>query len=174
MRKTRLLRTTFVVVCAIGGLLTPFQAKADTSVITDGVNGWTKITSLPANLSDYYFVFVDNSQDLMLSFGEGHKQSENASYKTMVYRTSEDPAMNPAMLWTLTTNSDGYSIKSAVEATYFMQTEWDKEWFCRTHDNGGGDASWYKWLFAYANGSWTIQNGKYTDKGYKARNLPLD
>lgn len=141
-------------------------AQADTSVIQDGVGGWTKITAIPETPGDYYFVFVDNSQDLMLSFGEGVNQSTNAAYKTMVYRTSEDPAMNPAMLWTLTANDGGYSIKSAVEATYYLQTEGNAEWYCRTHDNGGGSASWYKWILAYADGSWTIQNGKYTDKGY--------
>lgn len=143
-----------------------FIAKADTEVIKSGSGGWTKITSLPDEIGDYYFVFVDKDNDLMLSFGEGNNQSTDAAYKTMVYRTSEDPAMNPAMLWTLTVNNDGYSIKSAVEETYYIQTEYNAEWFCRTHDNGGGDANWYKWLLAYSDGSWTIQNGKYTDKGY--------
>ena len=144
-----------VVACGVVG------AQADTSVISDGVGGWTKLTAIPANPGDYYFVFVDDSQDLMLSYGEGPNQSTDAAYKTMVYRTSEDPAMNPAMLWTLTANDGGYSIKSAVEPTYYIQTEWNAGWHCRTHDNGGGSAAWYKWNIVLSDGKYTIENGYY-------------
>ena len=119
-------------------------AWADTSVITDGTDGWTKITSIPSNVGDYYFVFVDNTQDLMLSFGEGVNQSTNADYKTMVYRTSEDPAMNPAMLWTLEANGDKWGIRNVADPTYLMQTEYDwtnnsnTPWYWRTHDVASG------------------------------------
>lgn len=137
-------------------------AKADTSVIANGVGGWTKLTTLPANLSDYYFVFVDKDRDLMLSYGEGNNQSTDAAFKTMVYRTSKDPAMNPGFLWTLEANNGGYSIKSAVEDTYYIQTEWNASWYCRSHDNGGGSASWYKWNIALTDGAYTLENGTYT------------
>ena len=146
-------------------------AWADTSVITDGTDGWTKITSIPSNVGDYYFVFVDNTQDLMLSFGEGVNQSTNAAYKTMVYRTSEDPAMNPAMLWTLEANGDKWGIRNVADPTYLMQTEYDwtnnsnTPWYWRTHDVASGN-EWSTVALAYTDGSWTIQNTHYTDNTY--------
>ncbi len=170
--KNRPLQTFFAIVLALfASILFTFEAKADTSVISNGKNGWTKITSLPSNLSDYYFVFVDNTKDLMLSYGEGYNESTDLSYKTMVYRTSEDPAMNPAMLWQISTNNaDGgtsWSIKSAVEPTFFIQTEWNAAWYCRTHDQNAENVTWCKWIINYVDDLyWTIQNGKYPDEGY--------
>lgn len=168
----KLMCSIFAVVQTIAVCLVPYKAQADTSIINDGVGGWTKITALPEQLTDYYFVFVDNTADLMLSYGEGVNQSTVATYKTMVYRTSADPAMNPAMLWEITTNSaDGgssWSIKSAVESTYYIQTEWDAGWYCRTHDQSAENNTWCKWIIEYADaeGYWTIQNGKYPSSGY--------
>ena len=146
-------------------------AWADTSVITSGTDGWTKITSIPSNVGDYYFVFVDNSQDLMLSFGEGPNQSTNAAYKTMVYRTSENPAMNPAMLWTLEANGSTWGVRSVAVPSYLMQTEynWDGKyatpWYWRTHDVSTGN-EWSTLALEYSNGSWTLQSTHYTDKNY--------
>lgn len=162
----KLLTKAIMTLFLVTGVFLPSEAVADTSLLTTA-NGWTKITSLPSDLDNYYFVFVDNTQDLMLSFGDGPEQSTDNAYKTMVYRTSEDAAMNPLLLWEISTNSSGgWSIKNATEPTYYQQTEWNAGWYCRTHDNGGGDASWYNWTIAYADGSWTIQNGKYPDAGY--------
>lgn len=163
MKKKLLLKTVLSALLVGGMILSPFEAKADTSVISNDVGGWIKCTSsLSTPLSDYYFVFVDKNEDLMLAFGEGLNQSSNDSYKTMVYRTSEDPVMNPSMLWTLSENDGGYSIKSAIESTYYIQTENNAAWNCRTHDNGGGSASWYKWNIALSDGAYRIENGKYT------------
>ncbi len=161
MKKKKLLRVLLMGILLVGTAM-PFKAGADTSVIQNGVGGWTKLTSLPSNLSDYYFVFVDKNNDLMLSYGEGINQTSSDAYKTMVYRTSEDPARNPLLLWTLSANDGGYSIKSAVEPTLYIQTENNAAWNCRVHDNGGGGASWYKWNITVNEGVYTIENGKYT------------
>lgn len=161
MTAARTLLTAILLMTGLNG------AWADTSVISNGVGGWTKITELPTALGDYYFVFVDNTNDLMLSYGEGNNQSDNVARKTMVYRTSKNPAMNPSMLWEISENvTGGWSIKSAVEPTYYIQTEWNAAWYCRTNDNGGGGADWYNWTIAYADSKWTIQNGKYPEAGY--------
>lgn len=164
MKLKRLLSLAMICVAWVGG------AWADTSLLT-AANGWQKVTDLSSlTLSDYYFAFVDNDKDLMLSFEEGVNQSSSIDYKTMVYRTGARAEMTPAMLWTLEDNNSAVSgshiIKSAVYQDKFLQTEWDASWFCRTHDNGGGDNSWGAWIFAFADNSWTIQNGKYADKGY--------
>ena len=161
MTAARTLLTAVLLVIGLNG------AWADTSAISDGVGGWEKITSLPATLTDYYFVFVDDSRDLMLSYGSGPNQSTNAAYKTMVYRTGQNPIDNPLMLWEITSNTKGgWSIKNATEPTYYIQTEWQAAWYARTHDNGGGSDEWYNWTIEYADAKWTIKNGKYPDAGY--------
>lgn len=163
-------RTLLTAVLFVIGFSYSQKTWADTSVISNGVDGWSKITALPANLGDYYFVFVDDSRDLMLSFEDGYNQSTTDGYKTMVYRTSKNPVLNPAMLWEISTNNaDGgtnWSIKSAVEPTYYMQTEWNDSEKCRTHDQSGANNTWCKWNIAYADNKWTIQNGKYPENGY--------
>ena len=47
----------------LGGGMT---ASADTALLKES-DGWQKLTTLPANLGDYYYAFVDNGQDLMLT-----------------------------------------------------------------------------------------------------------
>lgn len=144
---------------------------ADTSRLT-AANGWTKVTDFSGmTLSDYYFAFVDDTRDLMLSFGEGYNQTTVAGYKTMVYRTGEKAEMNPNMLWEIDAHTDGgYAIKN-VESTLYIQCEQDgsgnaQPHYCRTHDVTGsisGGWSWARWILTYADSKWTIQNGKYTE-----------
>lgn len=147
-------------------LLTTIGSWADTALLSEEA-GWSKITSLPATLSDYYFVFVDKDNDLMLFYNNGSDGKQGKDRKTMYYSTSQDPIQNRGMLWEIAINGDGWSIKSAIESTYFIQTEYNAPQYCHTNDNGNGDATWYKWIFAYTeSGRWTIQNGKYPESGY--------
>ena len=140
------------------------DASADTNVIQDGVGGWTKITALPSALGDYYFVFVDNSEDLMLSLMRGKNQG--SAYNTVYYKTSANPLVDKSMLWTLEANGDCIVITNAEYSTLFLQTEYNAAWNYRTHDNGGGNKSWGNVKAALVNGRWTLQNGKYPDSGY--------
>lgn len=98
----------------------------------------------------------------MLSFEEGVNQSEKAEYKTMVYRTSQKAEMNPAMLWTLEKSNSSYLIRNAGNTSKFIQTEWEKSLFVRTHDNGGGSKSWGEWEFKLNNGAYNIKNTTFT------------
>lgn len=153
--KRKLLFTIVALLCSI-------STWADTSLLkTD--DGWQKITSFPATLSDYYFVFVDKNNDLMLSYGTGANQGSD--YKTMYYTTSQNPTKtaNRGFMWEISTNSDGYSIKNVTEETYYIQTEYNAGWYCHTHDNGGGSAGWYKWKIVYGDETslWTIENGSF-------------
>lgn len=145
---------------AIAALLCSVGMWADTSILSSEA-GWEKITSFPATLSDYYFVFVDKNNDLMLFYNTGNHQGN--SYKTMYYSTSQDPTQNRGMLWEISQNSDGWSIKSSIESTYYLQTEGDyAAWHCRTHDNGNDNPYWYKWIINYTEEDlWTIGNGVY-------------
>jgi len=157
---------TIPLLLVAGFLFFSLKTKADTDKLPASV-GWTKVDNLSSlSLGDYYFAFVDNEADLMLSLEQGYEQSTDANYKTMVYRTGKDAAMNPSMLWTLEAYDSGYLIRNAEYQDYFVQTEWNAAWYCRTHDNGGGSKDWGKWIIALADGKYTIQNGKYPDAGY--------
>lgn len=143
--------------------------KADTSILT-AEDGWTKITSIPENLEDYYYVFVDNTNDLMLLMDVGAEQG--ASYRTMYYKASVNPLENKTALWRLESMASvsGYesclTIRNAEYTTYAMQTEWNAAWYFRTHDQPN-PISWTAVIFAYsADGYWTLQNGKYPESGY--------
>ena len=158
----RLLRCCVVAMVAM--MVGTSVASADTSVIQDGVGGWTKISALPSSLSDYYYVFVDNSQDLMLSLARGKNQG--GDYHGMYYKTSANPLVDRSMLWTLEANGDYVVITNAEYSSLFLQTENNAAWNYRTHDNGGGNKSWGNVKAALANGKWTLQNGKYPNSGY--------
>lgn len=160
MKIKRLLSLAMLCVAWVG------SAWADTTLLTEA-NGWQKVTDLSSlNLSDYYFAFVDNDKDLMLSFEEAQEQSTDPSYCSMVYRTGARAELKHTMLWILENNSStsgAHLIKSAYYNDKFLQTEGDnKAWYCRTHDNGGGNDSWGAWKFAYADSKWSIENGKYS------------
>lgn len=144
---------------------------ADTSRLT-AENGWSKVTDLTKlTLSDYYFVFVDNDKDLMLSFEEGPNQSNSDGCKTMVYRTGAKAEMNPAMLWIIDETPDKAMIRNMTSDKYLQcETNWNdnghplQPWYCHTNDvnsNKAGGESWARWGFAYADGKWTIKNLKH-------------
>ena len=158
----RLLRCCVVAMVAM--MVGTSVASADTNVIQDGVGGWKKLTALPSSLSDYYYVFVDNSQDLMLSLARGKNQG--GDYHGMYYKTSANPLVDRSMLWTLEANGDYVVITNAEYSSLFLQTENNAAWNYRTHDNGGGEKSWGNVKATLANGKWTLQNGKYPNSGY--------
>lgn len=168
MKLKRLLSLAVLCVAGVG------SSWADTNLLTTE-NGWQKITDLGSlNLSDYYFAFVDRDKDLMLSFEEGANQSQNAEYKTMVYRTSQKAEMTPAMLWVIEQSASNAMIRN-VGSNLFLQCETDgktsqfQPWYCHTHDvtssNSGGQ-SWARYKFAYESDSWTIENLKANNKNY--------
>lgn len=152
------------------GVLGVGSMWADTSRLT-AENGWTKVTDLTKlTRSEYYFAFVDNNKDLMLSFEEGPNQSNVDGRKTMVYRTGARAEMNPAMLWIIDETPDDAMIRN-VNSNWYLQceTNWSdnaklQPWYCHTNDvnsNTSGGESWARWGFAYADGKWTIKNNKH-------------
>lgn len=163
--KKRLLSLAMLCVAWVG------SAWADTTLLTEA-NGWKKVTDLSTlTLSDYYFAFVDNDKDLMLSFEEGPNQSNENGRKTMVYRTGAKAEMNPAMLWIIDETPDKAMIRNMTSDKYLQcETNWNdnghplQPWYCHTNDvnsNKAGGESWARWGFAYADGKWTIKNLKH-------------
>jgi len=137
--------------------------------------GWHKVKHLnEMGAKGYYYAIVDKATGLMLSYGPGVNQGPG--YMTMYYRTGKVAEFEPKMLWKIVPDAtyyNGFTLMSAMPGTnLYIQTEWNAAYYCRTHDNGGGDMSWCSWIFAYDAELdwWTIENGKYpstSSAGYK-------
>ena len=63
--------------------------KADTTKLLE-TDGWTKITTLPTatDIANNYYVFVDNSNDLMLGVAKGVHQDTKWYSLGVYYQTS--------------------------------------------------------------------------------------
>ena len=123
------LNKLFAILIAVLGVSA--TAKADTSILKES-DGWQKITALPSNLGDYYYVFVDNGQDLMMTLGAGAHQG--GEFKTMYYQNSSNPATDLNKVWTLETNTakGNVSIRNVAYDHLCLQTEWNAAWHFRT------------------------------------------
>lgn len=151
-------------ICLLAVFACSQYAKADTSILTTE-KGYTKITSMPDNLSDYYFILVDKDKDLMMTMANGANQG--SGYKTMWYKESADPATDINRIWEIESNGTGFSFRNPGFDNLLMQTEWNAAWNFRTHDQpSSANVEWTRFLLAYNTDSWTVQNGKYPDSGY--------
>lgn len=144
-------------------------AKADTTRLT-AEDGWTKITSLPtaADLANNYYVFVDNTNDLMLGVAKGVNQNTKWYSLGVFYQNSVEPTSADinGKTWIVESSGSGYSLRNLEHSAQPMMTEWNAAWKFDTNDVYQPDGNWTVTLWNYANGSWTIQNGKYPDSGY--------
>lgn len=137
------------------------QAHADTSKLT-AADGWTKITAMPSatDIANNYYVFVDNTKDLMLGVGKGVHQDTKWYSLGLYYYTSAEPASKEMnnMVWTLESYSGGYTMRNLEYSVFLFQTENNAPYKWDTNDvktpNG-----WAKINLAYSDGSWTIENG---------------
>ena len=151
-------------ICFLSAFVCSQYAKADTSILTEE-KGYVKITELPLNLSEYYFILVDKDKDLMMTMANGANQA--SGYKTMWYKESADPATDINRIWEIESNGTGFSFRNPGFDNLLMQTEWNAAWNFRTHDQpSSANVEWTRFLLAYNTDSWTVQNGKYPDSGY--------
>ena len=145
------------------------SAKADTSLLTTA-DGWTRITTLPTatDIANNYYVFVDNTHDLMLGVGKGVNQNTKWYSLGVFYQTSVSPtsAHINGKTWTLETQGNGFAMRNLEYSVSPFQTEWGAAWKFDTNDVYATANEWCEVLLAYTDGAWTVQNGKYPDAGY--------
>ena len=154
------------------------NAMADTSKLLEA-DGWTKITTLPTatDIANNYYVFVDNSQDLMLTIAKGVNNNGKWYSLSLWYQTSVSPTTSDILskLWILQKGSYGdgsYALQNVEYPARLLQTEYGKGYLMETNDVSTPN-EWSQLNFAYSSdGYWTIENGKYpatsseTYKGY--------
>lgn len=151
-------------ICILSAFVCSQYAKADTSILTEE-KGYVKITELPSNLSEYYFILVDKDKDLMMTMANGANQGSDK--KTMWYKASADPATDINRIWEIESNGAGFSFRNPGFDNLLMQTEWNAAWNFRSNDQpSSANVEWTRFLLAYNTDSWTVQNGKYPDSGY--------
>lgn len=144
------------------------QGVAD---ILTAEKGYQKITEMPANLDDYYFVIVEHTKQLMISLEQGTNQQN----KTWIYRTPVDPATDLKKVWMIESNNNvnnasGYAFRNVQENSKLMQTDNNAGYYFR-HNDQASPCGWTQFLFDYTeDGYWTFENGKYpmsSSAGYK-------
>ena len=131
-------------------------AKADTSKLT-AADGWTKITTLPSasDIANNYYVFVDNSNDLMLGVAKGNHQatkwySLGVYYQSSVESTSAD--IN-GKTWILETQGSNFAMRNLEYSFLVMQTESAGAWMFDTNDVPSPNI-WAEIALSFSNGSW--------------------
>ena len=77
---------------------------ADTDKLT-AEDGWTKITTVPTSseIANNYYVFVDDTRNLMLGIGKGVENTMKWYSLGLYYRTSVEPTSKDItqMVWTV-------------------------------------------------------------------------
>ena len=160
-----MLKRYMIAALALVGLVS--HAWADTDKLT-AADGWTKVTTLPTSQTDldkYYYVIVDNSQDLMLAIANGVHNKGKWYSLALYYQTSVLPTTSDILskLWILQKGNYAdvsYALQNVEYPARLLQTELDKGYLMETNDVSSPN-DWSKFNFAYGNGYWTIENGQY-------------
>ena len=105
---------------------------------------------------DNYFVLASDEADLLIGLDKGMQNGNQALF----YQTTADPIGDLSKLFTIETYGDAFCLRNVDYDGLLLQTEADKPWNLRTHDQPYA-CEWTRLLMAYADGSWTIENGKY-------------
>lgn len=141
---------------------------ADTDKLT-AEDGWTKINSVPtaSEIANNYYVFVDATRDLMLGIGKGGNQNTKWYSLGVYYQTSVEPvsANINGKVWTLESQGDGFALRNLEYSALCFQTEGAGAWMFDTNDVPNPN-SWTQVNLIYADGTWTLQNGKYGGSNY--------
>ncbi len=164
MRHHSFIIAALALACFVG------KVQADTTKLL-AADGWTKVTTLPtaSDIASNYYVFVDNTRDLMLGIGKGVNQNAKWYSLGVYYRTSVDPTAKDfiPLTWTLEAQGTGFAMRNLDQPVSPFQTEWNAAWKFDTNDVYATANDWCKVTLTYLpDGYWTIQNGYYPSSGY--------
>jgi alpha-L-fucosidase len=134
-------------------------------------HGWQKITTLPDDVSQYFFAIFDHDTDNGLVLAAGNHQG--SANKTMWYEADVYPETNKDALWMMDAfNTSNYSgakgdatqwlvITGVGDADNCLHTVDNSTWYYRTENNGEGWTDRCYVTAAYLPESgWTFVNNK--------------
>lgn len=121
--------------------------------------GYSIVTSADElrSLSDQcYFVLASDQADLLV----GLKDAPLNGNKALFFQTPADPTADLTKVFTIETYGDAFCLRNIDYDGLLLQTEWDRPDQLRTHDQPLA-CEWSRLLLNYADGAWTIENGRY-------------
>ena len=95
--------------------------------------GWQLVGStaqLGQLSASHYFVLASDEEDLLIGLADG-KQNGN---KALYYQTPADPLTDLSKLFTIESYGDAFCLRNVDYDGLLLQTEMDKPWNLRTHD----------------------------------------
>ncbi len=117
------------------------------------VSSTEELTTLAAN---HYFVLASDQADLLI----GLKDAPKNGNKALFFQTPADPTTDLTKVFTIEPYGDAFCLRNIDYDGLLLQTEWDRPDQLRTHDQPLA-CEWTRFLLAYADGSWTLENGRY-------------
>lgn len=139
-----------------------YLKTVDYSYLTDYLTtgkGYSLVASedgLARQASECYFVMASDDADLLI----GLKNAPKNGNKALFFQTPCDPLGDFSKVWTLEPYSNAYGIRNIDYDGLLIQTEWNAPYNMRTHDQPYA-CEWTRFKLAYADGAWTVENGKY-------------
>ena len=121
--------------------------------------GYSIVTSADElrSLSDQcYFVLASDQADLLV----GLKDAPLNGNKALFFQTPASPTADLTKVFTIETYGDAFCLRNIDYDGLLLQTEWDRPDQLRTHDQPLA-CEWSRLLLNYADGAWTIENGRY-------------
>jgi len=134
-------------------------------------NGWQKVTTLPLDVSQYFFAIYEYGTDTGLVLAAGNQQG--TGFNTMWYESAVYPEVNKNAVWTFDAfNGNNYSGATGADVRWLvitgvgdqdrcLQSYDNSTWNYRADNNGEGWTDRAYVTPAYLpNGGWTLQNNK--------------
>jgi len=123
-------------------------------------HGYSIVTSadeLRTLADDCYFVLASDEADLLIGLRDAPKNGN----KALFFLTPADPLSDLSMVYTIEPYGDAFCLRNIDYDGLLLQTEWERPDQLRTHDQPVA-CEWTRLLLSYADGAWTVENGRYT------------
>lgn len=121
--------------------------------------GYSLVTStgeLEHMADDHFFVVASDDADLLA----GLKDAPQNGNKALFYETPANPVADLSKVFAIEANGGYFHMRNIDYDGLLLQTEWDKPYNLRTHDQSYA-CEWSRLTLAFDNGAWTVENGKY-------------
>lgn len=128
-------------------------------ILTTG-QGYKLVTSSEELLSlaeDNYFVIASDQADLLIGLRDAPKNGN----KALFFQSPVTPYSDLSKVFTIEPYGDAFCLRNIDYDGLLLQTEWDRPDQLRTHDQPLV-CEWTRLLLNYADGAWTVENGKYS------------
>ena len=121
--------------------------------------GYKLVTSseeLSSLAEDNYFIIASDQANLII----GLKDAPKNGNKALFFQSPITPYSDLSKVFTIEPYGDAFCLRNIDYDGLLLQTEWDRPDQLRTHDQSLA-CEWTRLLLSYADGAWTVGNGKY-------------